>query len=93
MSEPMTPAQVEASGVDTIEVEYLGDRYTMPATADDWDIEALELFQSGRSVAAVGLLMGTKQYSAFKVKHRTARRINEFADQLAVLYGFKSAGE
>lgn len=88
-----TPAEAEASDIQTMDVDYEGTTYKVPASPEDWDIEVQRLFQADRRVDAYEALLGETQFAAFYKKHRTNRHLNAFAEVLSIRYGFKSAGE
>ncbi len=82
------PAAVEASGDATMSIEYEGDTYTVPATVDDWDIEALEAAERGQPAALLNAVLGPAQYAAFKRAHPKVRDLRLMSDRVAGASGF-----
>lgn len=91
MSDP-TPAEVEASGADTIDIDYGGNTYTVPASPDLWDIEVLELAEAGQNTKVIRAVLGDKQYEAFKAANPKVKALKEFDALLQERYGFGSSG-
>lgn len=86
------PAEIEASGADTVTVTYGGHAYTIPATVDDWSIDALELAERGQPARLLNAVLGPDQYAQFKSRHSKVRELREMSDQIARVSGFGSAG-
>lgn len=91
MTDPTAP-QVEASDADTITIEFQGISFVLPATPDKWAFTTLELFESGKNVAATEAILGAEQYAAFKATNPTVGDFNELMNELAKRYGFESSG-
>lgn len=85
--------QAEATGAETITVEYGGHTYTVSATVDGWDFETLELFEAGKSIAASKAILGEEQFATFKATKPTVRDFNALMETIAGRYGFENAGE
>ena len=48
-----TPAQIEAEGDETVTVDWDGVPVTVPASAEDLDLDAIEAFETGKAVTEV----------------------------------------
>lgn len=99
-ADPKPAAQVEAEGDTTITLEWEGLSFELPATADDWDADALEALEQGRAIGGLRKVLGTKRFdelaAQFKAKHGRkwkVRDINSFAAVVAEHYGFDSVGD
>ncbi|HLT70273.1 MAG TPA: hypothetical protein VKZ72_08910, partial [Acidimicrobiales bacterium] len=56
---PSAPrAEVEQPPTTTITVDWDGVAVEIPAAIEDWDVEALEAFETGRAIRALRLLLG-----------------------------------
>jgi hypothetical protein len=91
--------QAEATGADTITVEWDGVPVTLPAKPDDWDLETLEAFEQGKAATAVRGVLGSSYDSvlgAFQKRHGRkpkVRDLESFMQAFASAYGFESPGE
>lgn len=92
MTDDMNPAQLEAEDAETATIEWRGETFVLPATVDDWPIDALEAFEAGRAAAAVRALLDEDQYARMKRLGGKVRDFNEFGELIARLFGFDSAG-
>jgi len=87
-------AQIEAERTTTIPVIWRGQTFALPASFDDCPIEVVEAYEDGKGGRAVAAILGTKQYAAFKAKHKpTVGDLNELGDVIAEAMGLKSSGE
>ncbi|AXH47240.1 tail assembly chaperone [Gordonia phage DelRio] len=88
------PAEVEAAGIDTVTVSYNGDEYKVPASADDWPIEALEHAEAGQPTGILRHVLGEAQYTLFKARNRRVRDLRLMSDKIARGSGFtETAGK
>lgn len=90
--EPESAVEAEAVGADEITVEYGGHDYTVPATVDDWSIDALEAAERGSPSGVLREVLGNEQYRAFKLRHRTVRDLRALSEKIAAVSGFDSLG-
>jgi hypothetical protein len=87
-----TAAQREAEGIETTDVEFDGEVYTIPADPLDWDVEVTEAFEQGKVVTAVRGMLGPKQWRTVAAKGYTNRQFSKLFDLIARAGGFKNAG-
>src|SRR5690606_3916745 len=74
---PSAPrAEVEQPPATTITVDWDGVAVEIPAAIEDWDVEALEAFETGRAIRALRLLLGDEQHERILAAwaQRTGRR-------------------
>ena len=71
-------AQNEAQGVKTVEVEWDGHKYTVPASLDLIDLDVLEQFIDGNVLTFVREMLGPEQWAA--LKGRQAGKPHRFAE-------------
>lgn len=98
---PSAPrAEVEQPPATTITVDWDGVAVAIPAAIEDWDVEALEAFETGRAIRALRLLLGDEQHERILAAwaQRTGRRAKlgdlvRLFDGIARAYGFSDAGE
>jgi len=74
-------------------VVFKGTDYRLPDSPDDWDLEALEAFESGRVLAAVRGVLGEDAFAAIKRQGAKVRDLEPIMEQISKAYGFESAGE
>lgn len=93
-----TPAQAEAEGAG-VTVEWEGESFELPATVDDWDLDALEAFEVGQVVTGIRHLIGNDRYD--EVRRNLTKRLGRklkvgdlkpLGDEIARIYGFGQAG-
>lgn len=94
------PTRVEVEKPETIEVEWEGLTLTLPATAEDWSVDALEAFENGKAVAAIRGVFGTGAYDKlrtdFEKTHGRDLKVRDLSGLLDVIareYGFAGSGE
>lgn len=93
------PAEAETIGED-VTIDWDGVTLTLPATADDWDLDAVEAFEQGKVATALGLLAGEAGWTAAKATYQRIngrrpklRDLESLGDAIARVYGFTDAGE
>ncbi|WP_280371171.1 hypothetical protein [Nocardia wallacei] len=89
---PKPAVQVEAEGIETVEVEYDGEFYVIPADPLDWPRTASKAFERGQANIAIDLILGTKQARKLDRKGYTNRQTNELFELLAEAGGFENMG-
>ncbi|QDQ97983.1 hypothetical protein [Tomitella fengzijianii] len=89
---PRPQVRREAEGDDTVQIDYRGHTYTVPADQDDWSIDALEAFERNHVVAGVRELLGPEQWARFKARHNNRRAFRGFLDEVSDVFGFGDAG-
>lgn len=84
---------------EPVTVEWHGIPVELPATVEDWDLEALEAFEQGKVLSAVRLLLGSRRYDELRAGVReklgrkpTVRDLTPLAEEIARTYGFETAG-
>lgn len=71
-----------------VTVQWRGTTFTLP-TAEDFPLEALEAEEAGKHLAALRVILGEQQYTAWRALARTAADAEEFS---AVVMGELGAG-
>lgn len=94
-----TPAQVEAEGDETVELEWLGHTVAIPASPEDWDINVTRAFASGDAIAVLEGLLGKAEFARIEKAHRAAHNgkfrnsdLTPLTERMAEVYGFDSMG-
>jgi len=92
--------KVEAEGEQTITIYWEGAAIALPATVDDWDVDVLEAFETGKAVSALRRLFGSKRYDQLLADFRSVhgrpaklRDLTALVEQIAEAYGFEGSGE
>ena len=88
-----TPPEAEATAADTVTVEYGGHDYTVPASVDDWPIDALEAAEKGSPTGVLGRVLGAEQYAAFKARNGKVRDLRAMSERIAEASGFNELGK
>ncbi|AMS03654.1 tail assembly chaperone [Gordonia phage Mulch] len=83
-----SPAEIEATGSTMMAVTYNDAEYRVPASADDWPIEALEHAEAGQPTGILRHVLGESQYQLFKSRNPRVRDLRVFSDKIARLSGF-----
>lgn len=86
-------AQLEAEGVESVEVEYAGKTYTFPASLEDADGDVLDAIDNEKLSHALRGLLDDQQWNAFKATRPKVRDYNALFDAYAKVIGLGSAGE
>src|SRR5690606_41567727 len=94
-----TPAQIEAEGDEHVEIEWLGHKFSVPATAEDWDVNVTRAFAAGDLIGAIEALVGNATFARIEASQRKAnggrfrdRRVTPRGDRLVGLYGVAPPG-
>lgn len=77
-------------------VSHQGERYRLPASSDDWDVDSLEAFETGKVVTAIKGILGAKAWQRIRASHEGGLKVRDLEplmDQIAKAYGFDSVGE
>lgn len=82
----------EARGIETVDVDYDGETYVIPAEVLDWSLDATVAFEEGRAVTAMRILLAPKQFRTLMSKGYTNRQFAELFDLLAKAGGFETSG-
>lgn len=87
-----TAVEAEATGVDTVEHEYKGYTYTVPATVDDWPLGALRAARNGDPLGVLETILGDEQFAVFETRNGTVRDLRKFSEEVSNLSGFTELG-
>lgn len=85
-------AEREAEGIETVEVEYDGEVYEIPADVQDWPVDVSEAFERGLAVTAIRGLLGRDQWAKVSAKKYRLRQLGEMYERLAEAGGFSDSG-
>ena len=86
-------AQIEAEGVETVQVEYKGATYTFPAGLEDADGDVLDAIDDQKlSHALHGLLEGG-EWARFKATKPRVRDYTDMFGAYAKVIGLESLGD
>jgi hypothetical protein len=93
-------AELEAADLETVDIEWLGHTVTLPASAEDWDINVLRAFRAGDVIGVIEQLLAPGEFARIEKAHRAAhggrflaREMKPLGDRIAELYGFSSLGK
>lgn len=66
-----SPAQAEAEKAETADVTWHGHIFTVVSDPDDYPVEAVMAFETGRNFTGLEIILGAKQWAEFmKTKPR-----------------------
>lgn len=85
-------AQREADGDATVEIVFRGEKFRVAADMDDWHVLAVQAFSRGRNIDAIEMLLGPRQWARYLTKFSKKRDFDEFAELVAIRFGFGAAG-
>lgn len=90
-----TPAQAEATDVDTITLSWRTFELELPPTPDDWPITATEAIENGKAATFVRELIGPKQWAKLTGARPAIRNADlaELADAIMKAEGVGDTGE
>jgi hypothetical protein len=74
------------------EVEFRGQKFTVPLEYDDYSLDFIEALEDGRTVGIVRGALGPGQWRIVKAMDLTARDLGPLADSIAEAMGFTDAG-
>lgn len=84
--------EAEATGVDTVDHEYKGHTYAVPATVDDWPLSALRAARNGDPLGVLEKILGDEQFAVFEARNGTVRDLRQFSEEVSNLSGFAELG-
>lgn len=87
---PDTAAEAEATGADRVKVEFDGLTYLVPATFEDWPVEAETELERGHDALATEALLGPTQWALFVATGPTVRKRRELV--ATIMKAFNSSG-
>lgn len=80
--------KAEAEKPETIEVEFRGEKYTVPGNAEEWDIDVVEAMEDENLVQCVRALLGKEQWTLLKRRNNLKMgNIDEVADAFLAAVG------
>lgn len=99
MMDDTTPAEAEATGIETVTIDVLGNECEIPATTDYWDIDVARAFAAQDAVKILELLIGKDRFAEIEKAHRKANGgrllvgdLEPASKRIAEIYGFDSVG-
>lgn len=90
---PKTAAQREAERDGTVTITWRDQQFTIPAVVDDLPGEFMEYAEEGKATKMVAVVLGPRQFRAFKETKPRVSDYKQLSDQIAEVYGFNDAGE
>lgn len=87
-----SPPQREAEGITTIEIQFDGEEYEIPADPADWPVDASEAMEHNHVITAVRIMLGPKQWQKVARKKYRNRKFRELFDLIATESGFGTSG-
>lgn len=87
-----SPPQREAEGITTIEIQFDGEDYEIPADPADWPVDASEAMEHNHVITAVRIMLGPKQWQKVARKKYRNRQFRELFDLIATESGFGTSG-
>ncbi len=90
---PADTLEAEASGVETMDVEFRGETFQVPLDVLDWHRLAKKAFREGQPDEAVPYLLAPVQYAKFVARFgETVRPAAEFGVEVTKALGFGASG-
>lgn len=87
-----TPIEVEATGVETVIIEFAGKSYTFPANIEDADGDVVDAVDDQKISHALRGLLSTTEWAAFKATKPKVRDYAALFEQYAKAIGLVSSG-
>lgn len=84
--------QREAEDDETVDLNFRGTKFTVPADQEEWPILAVQAFANGRNIDAVQHLLGPRQWALYVTKFGKKRDFDAFAELIADVFGFGAPG-
>lgn len=92
MTDP-TPVELEATGAETVQVDYAGQSYTFPASLDIVDGDVIDAIDDMKLSHALKGLLSVEDWARFKATKPLLKHYGEFFDAFASAIGLGTAGE
>ncbi len=89
----MEPAELEATGVEEVKVEWRGAFYTFPASLDDCDGDVLDAIDAQKMSFALKALLGEDQWETFKTSKPKVRDYGALFTEYAKAIGLPTVPE
>lgn len=91
VSDP-TPAQIEAEGAETVQVEHNGESYTFPALVDELDGDAYDAFEDQRYSRGLRVVLSDEDWDRFKATKPKLKEYRALVNAWMAAVGVTSAG-
>lgn len=88
-----TAAQIEAEGIETVDIEWRDLTFTVPATPDDWPVVITLAFEEGKAATGVKGMLGREQWAELMKTKPRNRDLGELFDEIAAAVGLGDAGK
>lgn len=85
-----TAAEAEATGAESVKVDFDGVTYLVPATFEDWPVEAETELERGHDALATEALLGPTQWALFLATGPTVRKRRELVTK--IMKAFNTSG-
>lgn len=86
MTEP-TPAELEATNTDTIEVTWREHIFRLPADIDSMPVDVLDAMENSKAYQACQIILGPKQWARFKAAKPTVSDLSQIMETWAEAVG------
>ena len=97
---PGSAIEAEAAGATTVEVAWHGLAVVVPATLEDWPVEAIEHLEEERLTPGLKALLGPAEYAALKARFTelhgrglVVRDLRALVVATMAVYGLNAPGE
>lgn len=80
-------AQLEAEGVETVDVEWRGLTLTLPADSEDWSAESVLLFERGQNANGLMEILGPTQWAQVMKTKPTKRDLGKLFEEMGEVFG------
>jgi hypothetical protein len=87
------PIRDEAEGIELASIDWRGETLYVPADPDEWTLDAIEAFESGKQLEFARALLTPADFAKMRAVTPKVRDFKEFMDLLAQRLGFGDAGE
>lgn len=87
-----TPAEIEATGVETLNLDFKGETYVLPAARRDAPLELAEALEADEMTGALRALLGPDQWARFKATKPTIGDRNDLFNAWVETIGLGSTG-
>lgn len=87
-----TAAQLEAEGVETLDVEWRDMSFTIGADPDDWTLEIIEAFENNRGIGALRGVLGADQWAEVAKTKPRKRDLDDLSKVIVAALGLGDGG-
>lgn len=92
MTDTTDTVQAEATGAETVNIEYGGNTYTVPAAIDDYDGDVVDAMDDQKLSHAIRGILGDDQWERFKASKPKVSAYGEFIEAWTKAIGLDSLG-